>query len=350
MSPRLLPALALVGFACGSPGTRASHTGDAPGDAPPGMVWIPGGRFLMGSEGEHSLPAERPAHPVDVDGFFMDVHTVTNAEFRAFVDATGYVTMAERVPDLGALMAQLPPGSPAPPPELLVPGSVVFVATGRGVDLHDWSQWWAWMPGADWRHPEGPGSTIEGREDHPVVHVAWEDASAYAAWAGKRLPTEAEWEYAARGGLAGEEYTWGSAPLDSAHPQAHTYGGRFPTHAASTVPVGSFPPNAFGLHDMSGNVWQWTQDWYHHDSYLPDAARAVPLNPTGAPRGLDPATGSTLVRTVRGGSFLCNDAYCRGYRVSARSPAAMDTGAQNIGLRAVMTVEQHEAWRQPRLR
>jgi formylglycine-generating enzyme required for sulfatase activity len=333
-----LPAALLVATllsACAGPHTAARDTGPAPGDAPPGMVWIPGGRFTMGSEGEHALPAERPAHEVDVDGFFMDVHTVTNAEFRAFVDATGYVTIAERAPDVHAILAQLPPGTPAPPKELLVPGSVVFSPTDREVDLRDWSQWWRWVPGADWRHPGGPGSSIEGKDDHPVVQVAWDDAVAYATWAGKRLPTEAEWEYAARGGPAGTDQAWGSEPFDMHHPPAHIYEGEFPTHDATTVPVGSYPPNGAGLYDMSGNVWEWTNDWYHPDAYRADAA-AVPHNPTGASSGLDPASGNTMVRTLRGGSFLCNDVYCRGYRASARSPGATDTGGPHIGFRLVM--------------
>jgi len=299
----------------------------------------------MGSEGEHALPAERPAHDVDVDGFFMDAHTVTNAEFRAFVDATGYVTVAERVPDVAELLAQLPAGTPAPPKELLVPGSVVFSPTDREVDLRDWSQWWRWVPGADWKHPQGPGSSIDGKDEHPVVQVAWDDAVAYATWAGKRLPSEAEWEYAARGGSVGAEQAWGSEPFDALHPPAHIYEGDFPTHDAGTVAVGSYPPNAAGLYDMSGNVWEWTNDWYHPDSYRQDAVAGVPHNPAGAPSGLDPASGNTSVRTLRGGSFLCNDSYCRGYRASARSPGATDTGGPHIGFRLVMGRSEWDLWK-----
>lgn len=336
----------LLASGCDRAATAARHTGPPPGDGPPSMAWIPGGRFTMGSEGEHALPAERPAHAVDVDGFFMDVHTVTNAEFRAFVESTGYLTVAERAPDVAALLRQLPPGTPPLPADAFVPGSLVFAPTGHPVDLRDWSQWWRWMPGADWRHPGGPGSTIAGKDDHPVVQVAWEDAVAYATWAGRRLPTEAEWEYAARGGAAGHEHAWGAEPLDPGHPQAHVYEGDFPVHPASTRPVGSFPPNVFGLHDMAGNVWEWTQDWYHPESYRLSAEPGVPHNPPGSPAGLDPATGSTQVKTLRGGSFLCNDAYCRGYRASARSPGATDTGAPHIGFRTIMTVAQWRAWRE----
>jgi formylglycine-generating enzyme required for sulfatase activity len=342
---RLAIVLLLAG-ACSAAHTDARHTGEPPGEAPPGMVWIPGGRYLMGSEGPYALPDEAPAHNIDVDGFFMDVHTVTNARFRAFVEATGYVTVAEREPDVASLLAQLPAGTPAPPGELLVPGSIVFAPTEREVNLRDWSQWWRWAPGANWRHPDGPGSSIEGKDDHPVVQVAWEDAQAYATWAGTRLPTEAEWEFAARGGTAQHEHAWGDAPFDSSHPPAHIYDGTFPTHPASTRPVGSYAPNESGLFDMAGNVWEWTGDWYHPDTYRMDSARGVLINPTGPSAGLDPATGSIQVRVIRGGSFLCNDSYCRGYRASARLPGAIDTGAPHIGFRTVMSVGLWEEWQQ----
>jgi formylglycine-generating enzyme required for sulfatase activity len=312
---------------------------DAPGEAPPGMVWIPGGRFRMGGAGPHALPAERPVHDVEVDGFFMDVHAVTNARFRAFVEATGYVTVAERAPDSAAIMRQLSPGASPPPRELLVPGALTFVPKTGTVDLRDWSQWWRFTPGASWRHPDGPGSSIDGKDDHPVVQVAWEDAVAFATWAGRRLPTEAEWEFGARGGAEQREHAWGDAPLDSAKPQAHVYAGVFPSHPAAPARVGSFPPNAHGLRDMSGNVWQWTHDWYDERTYVLDAARGVVRNPTG------PASLGASARVLRGGSFLCSDSYCRGYRVSARSPGAPDTGGPHIGFRTVMSVDQWRAWR-----
>jgi formylglycine-generating enzyme required for sulfatase activity len=304
------------------------------------MVWVPGGRFLMGDDGVHAAPAERPVHPVVVDGFFMDVHTVTNAQFRAFVQATGYVTVAERAPDAAELLRQLPPGTPAPNPELLVPGSLVFAPTTSAVDLRDWSQWWRWTPGADWRHPEGPGSSIDGKDEYPVLQVAWHDAVAYAEWAGKRLPTEAEWEFAARDGRERAQHAWGAAAFDPEHPQANIYEGQFPTHAAAPKRVGSYPPTSFGLYDMSGNVWQWTLDWYRPDTYQLDQARGVVSNPTGPPAGLDPRDGQQPTRVLRGGSFLCSDSYCRGYRVSARSPGAPDSGTSHVGFRTVMTVEQ----------
>lgn len=332
----LFPLVALV--ACSEPMRTA------PGPAPAGMVWIPGGTFTMGSESPHSQPAEWPPHEVAVDGFFMDVHTVTNREFARFVDATGYVTVAERAPDVSALLQQLPVGTPAPPDEMLVPGSLVFTPTDAAVDLRDWSQWWRWVPGASWRHPEGPGSDIEGKDDHPVVHVAWDDAVAWAEWAGKQLPTEAEWEFAARGGLAGAEHAWGPEPHDAAHPQARIYEGTFPTHQAGPARVGSFPPNAYGLHDMAGNVWQWTQDWFSEAQYRADRGRGVVRNPTGPPEAMD----RQQLKALRGGSYLCNDSYCRGYRVSARSPNARDSGASHIGFRTVMTVAQWRAAQAPR--
>jgi len=303
------------------------------GDGPPGMVWIPGGEFTMGGDDEYALAHEQPTHRVAVSGFYMDAHTVTNAQFRAFVEATGYVTLAERAPDVAELMRQLPAGAPRPDPALLVPGSLVFAPRPDVRDLRDPSQWWVWTPGADWRHPTGPQSSVAGRDSFPVVQVAWEDAAAYAAWRGGRLPTEAEWEFAARGGDRRTLHAWGDAPHDNAQPQAHIYEGAFPSHAAEPKAVGSYPATAFGLFDMSGNVWQWTQDWYRADAYATDAARGVVRDPIGPPRG-------DGTRVIRGGSYLCSDTYCRGYRVSARSPGAPDTGTSHIGFRTVMTVEQ----------
>jgi formylglycine-generating enzyme required for sulfatase activity len=297
------------------------------------MVWIPGGSFDMGSEGPFAGPEERPVHSVEIDGFFIDIHTVTNRRFREFVDATGYVTVAERAPDEAMLKRQLPERATLPP-EALVPGSLVFTPTSVAVDLRDWSQWWRWVEGANWRHPTGPGSSLDGLDEHPVVHVAWDDAVAFATWAGTRLPTEAEWEYASRGGARHAEHSWGDSPYDGSHPQAHIYRGEFPTKHATTAKVGPYPPNAFGLYDMSGNVWHWTLDAFDPAAYSGSIAR----NPVNRD------TASTPLRTLRGGSHLCNDAYCRGYRVSARSPNSRDSGASHIGFRTVMTVDQWQAW------
>lgn len=307
------------------------------------MVWIPGGTFMMGDDGPFATAAERPVHRVRVDGFFLDTETVTNERFAAFVAATGHVTVAERAPDAEEIRRQLPPGAAPPPPESLVPGSVVFTPVAGAVDLRDVARWWRWVPGADWRHPQGPGSDIVGRERHPVVHVAWEDAVAYARWAGGRLPTEAEWEYAARGGRERGTHAWGDAPHDAAHPQAHIYVGNFPSHPAEPVAVASFPANGYGLHDMSGNVWQWTADWFSEDTYSRAAARGVARNPTGPPTVEPGRPGAPTMRVIRGGSFLCSDVYCRGYRVSARGTGAPDTGASHIGFRVAMSREQAAA-------
>jgi formylglycine-generating enzyme required for sulfatase activity len=339
--PTQLVAAVVLAVGCAAPAGEPPAA-EAPGQAPPGMVWVPGGAFLMGDDGEFALPTEQPVHQVRLDGFFMDVHTVTNADFAEFVAATGYQTMAERAPDLEEVMRQLPAGSQAPPPELLVPGSLVFAPTDGPVDLGDVSQWWRWVPGADWRHPTGPASGIDGKERFPVVQVAWADAVAYAEWAGKRLPTEAEWEFAARGGLEGSAHAWGDAPHSADHPQAHIYEGTFPTRPAEPRAVESFGANGYGLYDMSGNVWQWTADWFRPDTYQHDHAQGVVTNPAGPAAGLDPRLGGEATRVIRGGSFLCSDSYCRGYRVSARGMGAPDTGASHIGFRLVMTAEQ---WR-----
>lgn len=320
----------------------------APGDSPDGMVWIPGGTFAMGDDGPLALPPERPVHRVHVDGFYMDAEAVTNARFAAFVAATGYVTIAERRPDVQEILRQLPPGTPSPSADLLVPGSLVFTPAPSAVDLRNVSQWWRWVPGASWRHPSGPGSSIEERERFPVVQVAWADAVAYTDWAGTRLPTEAEWEFAARGGRERVPHAWGEMAHDSAHPQANIYEGTFPSHPAEPTPVGSYAANPYGLFDMSGNVWQWTQDWYAVGTYALDARLGVARNPLGPPSGLDPQRSAAAMRVIRGGSFLCSDSYCRGYRVSARGTGAPDTGASHIGFRSVMTVEQWKKLRAAR--
>jgi formylglycine-generating enzyme len=299
------------------------------------MLWIPSGQFLIGSDDHY--PEEAPARSVAVDGFWIDPFETTNREFTQFVEETGYRTVAERPLD--------PADFPNAPAENLVPGSLVFMPTAGPVDLRHVSQWWTWAPGASWKRPEGPHSSIDGREDEPVVHVAFEDAEAYAAWAGKSLPTEAEWERAARGGLEGATFVWGDEPEQpGGERMANYWHGDFPWRSddgyGTRAPVGSFQANAFGLHDMAGNVWEWTSDWY---APRPDGDRSevccVPVNPSDGRRedSFDAAQPQFRIprKTIKGGSYLCADGYCLRYRPAARRPQMIDTGMSHIGLRCV---------------
>lgn len=321
---------------------------------PKGMVWIPEGEFLMGSNTRLAKPNERPAHKVRVSGFWMDQTDVTNAQFALFVKETGYVTTAEKKPDWETLKVQLPPGTPKPPKEKLIPGAMVFVGTVSTVPLDDSSRWWRFIPGANWRHPEGPNSTINGKEDHPVVQVSYEDALAYAKWAGKRLPTEAEWEYAARGGLAQANYVWGNEFKPNGKRMATTFAGEHfpivnPTQKTiiGTTKVASYPPNGFGLYDMAGNAWQWVADWYRADAFLLEAAGPEPLNPTGPKDSLDPfdhyAPADAPRRVIRGGSFLCDENFCMSYRPSARRGSDPFNPMSHISFRLVMTQQMADA-------
>lgn len=329
-------------FACISALARAG--GDPPSTE--GMVWIPAGEFTMGWDGPEGRYDERPAHRVRVDGFWIDATEVTNAQFAAFVEATGYVTTAERAPEWDALKKQLPPGAPAPPPEALVPGSLVFTPPDHPVSLNDYSQWWTWTPGASWRAPEGPGSTIEGRDRHPVVHVSWDDAVAYAEWAGKRLPTEAEWERAARFGRDGARFAWGDELSPDGALMANIWQGSFPYRNteedgyARAAPVASFPPNGAGLYDMAGNVWEWTADQFHPDAYNQRLRALEPgaccSNPTGPDRTADPRNPYAPVsRVQKGGSYLCHASYCESYRPSAKMASPPDSGLGHLGFRCV---------------
>jgi formylglycine-generating enzyme required for sulfatase activity len=309
--------------------------------APAGMVWIPGGEFVMGANGDTRQKNELPQHTVRVDGFHMDETEVTNAEFRRFVEATGYTTTAERPVDWEELKKQFPPGTAKPPQDRLVPASLVFVPTSGPVPTNDMARWWRWTPGACWKHPEGPGSDLAGRDDHPVVHTSWEDANAYARWAGKRLPTEAEWEFAARGGLDRKRFPWGDEPPnDTSGFRANIWQGRFPYENTKadgwerTSPVKSFAPNGYGLYDMGGNAWEWCSDWYRADAY---ADRKGPTaNPKGPETSWDPNEPLVPKRVTRGGSFLCHVTYCESYRPAARRGTGIDTGMSHTGFRCVM--------------
>ena len=302
------------------------------------MIWIPGGAFRMGSD-RHYVE-EAPAHRVIMDGFWMDATPVTNRQFAAFVEATGHVTVAERKPD--------PRDYPGALPHMLRAGSLVFSPTPRPVSLEDWSQWWSFKFGADWRHPLGPDSSIRGLDDHPVVHVAYPDALAYARWAGKALPTEAQWEYAARGGLEGAEFAWGDELTPGGLHMANIWQGAFPFENTAedgferTSPVGSYPANGYGLFDMIGNVWEWTCDWYepgHPDEAL--KACCIPRNPRGGreERSYDPLQPSVRIprKVLKGGSHLCAPSYCRRYRPAARHPEPIDTSTSHVGFRCVVT-------------
>jgi len=354
----LVAGCALIGyFSAGYFKGNAAANRDKPqvveGDGvkgPRGMVWVPGSDFLMGSDHKLAQRNERPAHKVRVHGFWMDRTHVTNAQFAAFVKATGYVTTAERKPDWETIKAQVAPGTPRPPDSALVPGAMVFVGTDRPVPLDDYGQWWAYMPGADWRHPQGPRSSIEGKDDHPVVQVSYEDATAYAKWAGKRLPTEAEWEFAARGGLEQATYAWGDDFAPQGQKMANVWEGRqerFPVvspkagGAEGTSPAKTFPPNGYGLYDMTGNAWQWVADWYDADFFLRQAKAAGPTeDPKGPDASYDPADRGVPAhapkRVTRGGSFLCNVDYCLSYRPSARRGTDPYNPMSHLGFRLVM--------------
>lgn len=312
--------------------TQASHEG---------MAWVPAGTFRMGADNQQAEPDEYPKHDVTVDGFWIDKTEVTNAQFEKFVKATGYITTAERKPDWNELKKQMPPGTEKPADSLLVAASLVFVPANKPVNLNDYSQWWEWKTGANWKHPHGPGSDIKGKGNYPVVQVSWYDAVAYSKWAGKRLPTEAEWERAARGGLEDKIYPWGNEKVNEGQPKANTWEGSFPykntrrDHYYYLAPVSSFAPNGYGLYDMAGNVWEWCADLYNNNYYKTLNNPAGVKNPKGASKSYDPDEPYAIKRVVRGGSFLCNDSYCSGYRVSRRMKTTEDSGMEHLGFRCV---------------
>ena len=306
-----------------------------PGPAPEGMVWVPGGAFWMGCD-DCEMPDALPVHLVTVGGFWMDATPVTNAQFQKFVKATGYKTIAERTPD--------PKDFPGAPKENLVAGSAVFSPPFTEVSLDNFLNWWKYVPGANWRRPEGPQSDLKGREDHPVIQIAWEDAVAYAKWADKRLPTEAEFEFAARGGLDRNRYAWGNELKPGGKWAANIWQGRFPWKNRKedgferTSPVRAFPANGFGLYDMGGNVWQWCSDWYRPDYFEELAKQGVVKNPQGPESSFDPQEPGMPKRVQKSGSFLCSDQYCSRYLVGSRGKGAPDSGSSNTGFRCVRSI------------
>ena len=317
----------------------------APANVPDGMVWIPGGAFSMGGVnpvgmqdgGGGDMNDARPVHRVEVDAFWMDATEVTNAQFAEFVKATGYVTVAEKKPSGEEF--------PGVPEEALVAGSIVFKAPTQQVALTDYTQWWQYVPGANWRHPDGPESNLQGKEAYPVVHVAWDDAAAYAKWAGKRLPTEAEWEFAARGGQSGQLYAWGNALKPAGEWAANIFQGTFPSNNAAAdgfsglAPVKSFAPNAYGLYDVGGNVWEWCADWYTPDYYAALAKMGTAKNPKGPDASFDPAEPGLPKKVQRGGSFLCTDQYCTRYMVGTRGKSEWRSATNHAGFRCVRDVK-----------
>jgi sulfatase modifying factor 1 len=337
--PRFNAGIILFLLFCTAPFLYAQKKAE---EVPKGMVWIRGGEFTQGCDAIYARPEEQPAHTVKVSGFYMDVTEVTNEQFAQFVHATGYITTAERAPTMGEIMSQLPPGTPQPDSALLVPGSMVFKMSDSRLRSDDYTQWWFWVPGASWQHPEGPGSDIVGKEHHPVVQVSWDDALAYASWAGKRLPTEAEWEFAAKGGLKNKKFSWGDEEPEGKKQRANIWHGSFPDSNSAddgyvlTAPVRSYPPNGFGLYDMAGNVWEWCNDWFD-DEYYKSLSEKVSVDPQGSDHSYDRAEPYTTKRIQKGGSFLCHISYCERYRPSARQQSTHDSGMSHVGFRCVMS-------------
>ncbi len=325
-------------------GPTVENAAKAPGASPAGMVWVPGGEFSMGTEdptrmvceghGDDPMQDARPIHRVYVDGFWMDTTEVTNEQYARFVEATHYVTVAERRPK--------PEDFPGARPEDLVPGSILFTATPGQVPLNDFLAWWRYQPGACWNRPGGPGTSVNGREKFPVVHIAYEDAEAYAKWAGKRLPTEAEWEFAARGGASGKPFTWGDEFKPKGKWMANIYQGSFPTKDtgldgfAGLAQVASYAPNGYGIYDLAGNVWEWCADWYRPDYYAQVARDGLARNPRGPADSFDPQEPGTPKRIHRGGSFICTDQYCSRYMVGSRGKGEPSSASNHVGFRCVM--------------
>ena len=308
-----------------------------------GMVFIKGGEFMMGGDGEQANQDELPKHKVVVSSFWMDETEVTNDQFKRFVDDTGYVTTAEKSIDWEDIKKVVPPGTPKPHDSLLAPSSLVFFET-KTENLSDFTQWWKLKRNANWRQPFGENSSIDGKGNHPVVHISWDDAQAYCEWAGKRLPTEAEFEYASRGGVENTLYSWGNEPVDQGNLKANVWEGKFPTNNKIkdeyyyTAPVKSFKPNKYGLYDIAGNVWEWCFDWYHYN-YYKMLENQVSDNPQGPTNSFDPMEPYSPKKVIRGGSFLCNDSYCSGFRNSMRMKSTGDSSSLHTGFRTVMDTD-----------
>ena len=315
-------------------------------DTPQGMVWIPGGTFSQGAvaHDKEAMSVEKPSHDVTVDGFFMDITEVTNAQFAEFVNATGYITTAERDVDWSILKEQLPSSAIKPHDSLLQAGSLCFKkAKTQLSNLNDFTQWWQWTIGANWKHPKGKHSSIDGKQNYPVVHISHEDAMAYCKWANRRLPTEAEWEYAARGGLENTIFFWGDA-ISKLPKMANSWNGTFPYENTISdgyelqAPTKSYSPNGFGLYDMAGNVWEWTSDWYNTNYYRELASsKHLTHNPSGAEAPYDPNEPYSQKKIMKGGSFLCSASYCASYRLSSRMGTSIDTSLEHLGFRTVVT-------------
>jgi len=317
-------------------------------ETPNGMVWVPGTLFKQGAvaQDEMAMGHEKPSFEVAVDGFFMDVTEVTNAQFKKFVGATGYKTVAEREIDWEEMKKQLPEGTPKPHDSIMQPGSLTFKKSKSSVaNLYDFSQWWRWTIGANWKNPEGPGSSIKGKDDYPVVHIAYEDAMAYCEWSGRRLPTEAEWELAARGDNFEKVFFWGD-DKNMLGQHANTWEGEFPVTNIKQdgfeewAPVKSYSPNALGLYDMAGNVWEWTSDWYNTNYYKEmNGVNSNSKNPQGASSPFNERDAYAREKVMKGGSFLCSDSYCASYRVSARMATSLDSSLEHLGFRTVASVD-----------
>lgn len=307
------------------------------------MRWIPESTFMMGGDGKQSNEDELPKHKVIVTGFWIDLTEVTNLQFKKFTDATGYITTAEQKPDWNELKMQLPEGTPKPDSNLLVAASLIFNPVANTTNLNNYTNWWQWKEGASWKHPQGLNSDIKGKDHFPVVHISWYDAQAYCKWSGKRLPTEAEWELASRGGLTNALYPWGNEPVNEGKQKANIWQGNFP--GTNTLmdrfyyssPVASFPPNGYGLYDMAGNVWEWCEDFYDHNYYQTINTLEGVKDPVNHKTSFDPEEPLIKKRVMRGGSFLCNDSYCSGFRTARRMKSSEDSGMEHVGFRCVKT-------------